>query len=149
MNNNINDKEEVNNDNKNDQNNNNNESTLEKNEQKKEDEFTLKEYLDNVNKELLVISNFEQNEQVKKCTYEKGYFTQEIYVCLTCSREKNTFSGICVGCAFKCHENHEVENLHFKRNFRCDCGNSNFCNNNIYIIFLKIKNLFLSIKIKF
>ncbi len=93
----------------------------------KEDEFTMGEYLDNVNKEILVITKFEKNEQVKKCTYERGYISQEIYICITCSKEKNTLSGICVGCAYKCHENHEVQILYFKRNFRCDCGNSNFC----------------------
>lgn len=93
----------------------------------KEEEFTLNEYIENINKEILVISKFEKNEQVKKCSYEKGYITQEIYVCLTCSKEKDTFAGICVGCAYKCHDQHEVENLYFKRNFRCDCGNSNFC----------------------
>jgi len=93
----------------------------------KEEEFTIKEYLDNMNKELIVISKFEKDEQVKKCTYEKGYITQEIYLCLTCAKEKNSLSGMCVGCAYKCHENHEVENLHFKRNFRCDCGNSKYC----------------------
>lgn len=100
---------------------------LEKEDSPKEEEFTMKEYLDNMNKELLVISKFEKDEQVKKCTYEKGYITQEIYLCLTCAKEKNSFTGMCVGCAYKCHENHEVENLHFKRNFRCDCGNSNYC----------------------
>ena len=96
-------------------------------ENSKEEEFTIDECLDNMNKELLVITKFEKNEQVKKCTYEKGYFTQEIYICLTCSKEKNSTSGICVGCAYKCHENHEIENIGFKRNFRCDCGNSNYC----------------------
>jgi E3 ubiquitin-protein ligase UBR7 len=97
--------------------------------EEKEEEFTMKEYLDNMNKELLVISKFEKDEQVKKCTYEKGYITQEIYICITCTKEKNSITGMCVGCAYKCHENHDVTNLHFKRNFRCDCGNSNYCNN--------------------
>lgn len=100
---------------------------VEKENPPKEEQFTMNEYLDNINKEILVISKFEKDEQVKKCTYEKGYITQEIYVCLTCAKEKNTITGMCVGCAYKCHENHEVENLHFKRNFRCDCGNSNYC----------------------
>lgn len=99
----------------------------ENNADEKEEEFTMKEYLDNVNKELLVISKFEKDDQVKKCTYDKGYIAQEIYVCVTCSKEKNSLTGMCVGCAYKCHENHQVENLHFKRKFRCDCGNSNYC----------------------
>jgi len=97
--------------------------------EEKEEEFTMKEYLDYMNKELLVISKFEKDEQVKKCTYEKGYITQEIYICITCTMEKNSITGMCVGCSYKCHENHDVRNLHFKRNFRCDCGNSNYCNN--------------------
>jgi E3 ubiquitin-protein ligase UBR7 len=98
-------------------------------EPEKEEEFTLNEYLNLLDKEILFISKLEKNEhdELKKCTYDKGYITQEVYVCLTCSKEKNTLSGICLACAFKCHLDHEVENLHFKRNFRCDCGNSNFC----------------------
>jgi E3 ubiquitin-protein ligase UBR7 len=37
-------------------------------------------------------------------------------------------AGMCSGCAFNCHRDHEVENLYFKRKFRCDCGNSKFSN---------------------
>jgi len=93
----------------------------------KEEEFTINEFLENMNKELIVISKFEKDDQVKNCTYQKGYITQEIYVCLTCKKEKDYDSGICVACVYKCHENHEVFNLNFKRNFRCDCGNSKYC----------------------
>ena len=32
--------------------------------------------------------------------------------------------GFCLGCMLKCHENHEVNELYARLDFRCDCGNS-------------------------
>lgn len=112
----------------------------------KEEECTISEYLSSMNKEFLVMEKFEKNEELKKCSYEKGYITQEIYICKTCNSEKNSFAGMCIACAYKCHANHEIENLHFKRNFRCDCGNSNFCKLYLYNLCL-LYNKFLQIPI--
>lgn len=56
-----------------------------------------------------------------KCSYEKGYITQEVYLCKTCNKSSSG-SGICVGCYLDCHIDHEVAELGPKRNFRCDCG---------------------------
>lgn len=30
--------------------------------------------------------------------------------------------GVCYGCSLRCHLQHEIEELFFKRGFRCDCG---------------------------
>lgn len=67
----------------------------------------------------------------KTCTYSKGYvLRQPLYSCKTCNPVDNgTLAGICLGCSYKCHENHELVELYTKRNFRCDCGNSLFPNN--------------------
>lgn len=58
-----------------------------------------------------------------KCSYDKGYITQELYLCKTCNISSQG-SGICVGCYLTCHLDHEVSELGPKANFRCDCGNS-------------------------
>ena len=61
------------------------------------------------------------------CTYNKGYITQECFVCITCFKETKKRAVICLGCSIKCHEdNHEIEPIGFKRHIRCDCGNNNF-----------------------
>ena len=61
------------------------------------------------------------------CTYNKGYITQECFVCMTCFLETQKRHIMCLGCSVKCHdENHEIFPIGFKRNMRCDCGNNNF-----------------------
>ena len=61
------------------------------------------------------------------CTYNKGYITQECFICLTCFQETQKRHIICLGCSVKCHDdNHEIIPIGFKRNMRCDCGNNNF-----------------------
>ena len=61
------------------------------------------------------------------CTYNKGYITQECFVCMTCFQETKKRSIICLGCSIKCHEdNHDIAPIGFKRHMRCDCGNSKF-----------------------
>ena len=63
------------------------------------------------------------------CSYNKGYVTQMVSICLTCNEDsKNSKqAGICPGCAVNCHhESHEIIEIGYRRGFRCDCGNSNF-----------------------
>ncbi len=61
------------------------------------------------------------------CTYNKGYITQECFVCLTCFLETKKRAILCLGCSVKCHDdNHEIVPIGFKRNMRCDCGNNNY-----------------------
>ena len=61
------------------------------------------------------------------CTYNKGYITQECFVCMTCFQETKKRAILCLGCSIKCHEdNHDIAPIGFKRHIRCDCGNHNF-----------------------
>eukprot|EP01083_Nonionella_stella_P233847 823519_1 len=70
-------------------------------------------------------------DTTEKCTHSSGYIRQSVYACITC-REKSagsgdrTHAGICRGCAFTCHLDHEVDELFTRRAFKCDCGNPKF-----------------------
>lgn len=71
------------------------------------------------------------------CSYDSGYVKrQALYACKTCQAESKSSTGetilhgICLACSYECHADHELEELYTKRNFRCDCGNSRFTNNN-------------------
>ena len=97
--------------------------------------FTFQEVLDNVNKEILIVTKYQNHEELKKCTYEKGYITQELYSCATCNNDKKEDAGICNGCAHTCHKDHELNPLFFKRDFRCDCGNSKFSTISIILFY--------------
>ncbi|KAI9136906.1 putative zinc finger in N-recognin-domain-containing protein [Paraphysoderma sedebokerense] len=57
-----------------------------------------------------------------KCTYDKGYATQPVYACLTCTPDK--YKGFCYSCSIMCHTDHQVIELFQKRQFKCDCGDS-------------------------
>ncbi|MES1902159.1 MAG: hypothetical protein MHPSP_000642 [Paramarteilia canceri] len=46
--------------------------------------------------------------------------------CLTCFEKTNKYAALCRDCALECHKDHILEDLHYKRNLRCDCGNGNF-----------------------
>ena len=89
--------------------------------------YNFNELLEN-EKEYIVLSKLKKDPEANTCTYKKGYIQQEVIFCQTCYIEKKLSSGICIGCAYTCHAEHEVLNLGFKRNFKCDCGNSKFCN---------------------
>ena len=88
--------------------------------------ISCNEALNNYNRELLFYEKLKRTEEYKKCTYNKGYIEQEIYFCKTCFEENKKYGIICLGCYFQCHEDHEVINLFYKRNVKCDCGNSHF-----------------------
>ena len=60
------------------------------------------------------------------CTYFKGYIQQECFICLTCLQETKKRAVICLGCSIKCHDEHEIVPIGFKRNIRCDCGNTKY-----------------------
>ena len=60
------------------------------------------------------------------CTYSKGYIQQECFICLTCLLETKKRAVLCLGCSIKCHDEHEIVPIGFKRSIRCDCGNNNF-----------------------
>jgi E3 ubiquitin-protein ligase UBR7 len=92
-----------------------------------EQSYTINEVLGNINKEIMIVSKFKNKKDLKTCSYEKGHTTQEVFVCKTCYKETGKMAGLCGGCAFNCHEDHEIDELGFKRGFRCDCGNSKFC----------------------
>ena len=64
------------------------------------------------------------------CTYDKGYISQECFVCLTCFQETKKRAIVCLGCSIKCHDDsHEIISIGFKRHIKCDCGNCKFINN--------------------
>ena len=91
-----------------------------------DDTISCQDILKNVNKEIVIASKIGENKDLKSCTYEKGYITQELFGCRTCYKEKAELAGICVSCSLNCHEDHDLVHLYFKRNFKCDCGNSKF-----------------------
>ena len=74
------------------------------------------------------------NADDKNCTYHSGGYMkrQALYSCLTCQRKDQASdqgAGICLACSYHCHDqDHELVELYTKRNFRCDCGNSNMDN---------------------
>lgn len=59
-----------------------------------------------------------------ECSYERyGYCEQQIFVCLTCSRDQDRPIGVCEQCSTICHDGHDVRPIGTRRRFRCDCGN--------------------------
>ncbi|KAK2826070.1 hypothetical protein Q5P01_020284 [Channa striata] len=61
------------------------------------------------------------------CSYSRGYVKrQAVFACNTCTPSDAEPAGICLACANKCHDGHDIFELYTKRNFRCDCGNSKF-----------------------
>eukprot|EP00698_Gefionella_okellyi_P012007 TRINITY_DN3210_c0_g1_i1.p1 TRINITY_DN3210_c0_g1~~TRINITY_DN3210_c0_g1_i1.p1 ORF type:complete len:802 (+),score=154.58 TRINITY_DN3210_c0_g1_i1:3-2408(+) len=59
------------------------------------------------------------------CTYELGYCTQRICVCLTCSLPGQPCAALCTACMAKCHRGHEVVFcVGSQSGMKCDCGNS-------------------------
>ncbi|KAK5857389.1 hypothetical protein PBY51_010639 [Eleginops maclovinus] len=63
----------------------------------------------------------------ENCSYSRGYVKrQAVFVCSTCTHNAAEPAGVCLACANKCHDGHDIFELYTKRNFRCDCGNSKF-----------------------
>lgn len=63
----------------------------------------------------------------ENCSYSRGYVKrQAVFACNTCTSRPDEPAGICLACANKCHDGHDIFELYTKRNFRCDCGNSKF-----------------------
>uniref|UniRef100_A0A3Q4GS77 Putative E3 ubiquitin-protein ligase UBR7 n=1 Tax=Neolamprologus brichardi TaxID=32507 RepID=A0A3Q4GS77_NEOBR len=61
------------------------------------------------------------------CSYSKGYVKrQAVFACNTCTPNDAEPAGVCLACANKCHDGHDIFELYTKRNFRCDCGNGKF-----------------------
>ncbi|XP_070835711.1 putative E3 ubiquitin-protein ligase UBR7 isoform X1 [Chaetodon trifascialis] len=63
----------------------------------------------------------------ENCSYSRGYVKrQAVFACNTCTPSAAEHAGICLACANKCHDGHDIFELYTKRNFRCDCGNGKF-----------------------
>ncbi|XP_041827490.1 putative E3 ubiquitin-protein ligase UBR7 [Melanotaenia boesemani] len=63
----------------------------------------------------------------ENCSYSRGYVKrQAVFACNTCTPSSAEPAGVCLACANKCHDGHDIFELYTKRNFRCDCGNSKF-----------------------
>uniref|UniRef100_A0A665WQP4 Putative E3 ubiquitin-protein ligase UBR7 n=1 Tax=Echeneis naucrates TaxID=173247 RepID=A0A665WQP4_ECHNA len=63
----------------------------------------------------------------ENCSYSQGYVKrQAVFACNTCTPRDAEPAGICLACANKCHDGHDIFELYTKRNFRCDCGNRKF-----------------------
>ncbi|XP_061824888.1 putative E3 ubiquitin-protein ligase UBR7 [Nerophis lumbriciformis] len=63
----------------------------------------------------------------ENCSYSRGYVKrQAVFACNTCAPNAAEPAGICLACANKCHDGHDIFELYTKRNFRCDCGNNKF-----------------------
>jgi E3 ubiquitin-protein ligase UBR7 len=91
-----------------------------------EETMTFSDVLKNLNKEIIAVTKYEENKELKSCSYKDGYITQEIFSCVTCFNDTSQMAGICKGCSLHCHRDHELLPLYFKRDFKCDCGNSQF-----------------------
>jgi len=98
-----------------------------------EEIINLKDYgknlLDLHNNSRIFHHKVKQLPLLNSCTYDKGYITQNLSICLTCNEDsKNSKkAGLCPGCSLNCHdEYHDIKEIGYKRHFRCDCGNSNF-----------------------
>ncbi|XP_022958642.1 putative E3 ubiquitin-protein ligase UBR7 isoform X1 [Cucurbita moschata] len=90
-----------------------------------EQTISIQEYLKEVEEQELEADLVLGGDEGKECTYSKGYLKrQAIFSCLTCTPDGN--AGVCTACSLSCHDGHEIVELWTKRNFRCDCGNSNF-----------------------
>ncbi|XP_075963818.1 putative E3 ubiquitin-protein ligase UBR7 [Anarhichas minor] len=83
-----------------------------------------------------ILSNEEELEKAlcvlagsdpENCSYSRGYVKrQAVFACNTCTPNAAEPAGVCLACANKCHDGHDIFELYTKRNFRCDCGNSKF-----------------------
>ncbi|XP_077394546.1 putative E3 ubiquitin-protein ligase UBR7 [Festucalex cinctus] len=63
----------------------------------------------------------------ENCSYSLGYAKrQAVFACNTCTPDASQPAGVCLACANKCHDGHDLFELYTKRNFRCDCGNGKF-----------------------
>ncbi|XP_029900516.1 putative E3 ubiquitin-protein ligase UBR7 [Myripristis murdjan] len=63
----------------------------------------------------------------ENCSYSQGYVKrQAVFACSTCTPSGAEPAGLCLACANKCHDGHNIFELYTKRNFRCDCGNDKF-----------------------
>uniref|UniRef100_A0A8C3G0C5 Ubiquitin protein ligase E3 component n-recognin 7 n=1 Tax=Cyclopterus lumpus TaxID=8103 RepID=A0A8C3G0C5_CYCLU len=63
----------------------------------------------------------------ENCSYSRGYAKrQAVFACNTCTPNVAEPAGVCLACANKCHDGHDIFELYTKRNFRCDCGNGKF-----------------------
>ncbi|KAM4542130.1 putative E3 ubiquitin-protein ligase UBR7 isoform 1-T1 [Odontesthes bonariensis] len=63
----------------------------------------------------------------ENCSYSRGYVKrQAVFACNTCTPNAAEPAGVCLACANKCHDGHDIFELYTKRNFRCDCGNGKF-----------------------
>ena len=98
-------------------------------------ELTVGEYLELLSEEQSILSMAKKLGITEECTWQKGYISQPIYLCKTCTPHShlpntntNTKSpgGICLACALNCHKDHDIHEVGAKRAFRCDCGNSIF-----------------------
>ena len=63
---------------------------------------------------------------LKSCTYNQGYINQPLFSCLTCrggtgEEGAGRDVALCAACAYKCHGDHELEEIFEKRHTRCDC----------------------------
>ena len=63
---------------------------------------------------------------LKSCTYSAGYIQQPLFSCITCrggtgDEGDGRDVALCAACAFKCHSDHELEEIYEKRHTRCDC----------------------------
>jgi len=70
----------------------------------------------------------------KKCTFElfgKEYFTQEHYLCKTCSpsgeddlitANQNNQKAVCLYCSKTCHRGHNLQPQKLDEQSHCDCG---------------------------
>jgi E3 ubiquitin-protein ligase UBR7 len=82
---------------------------------------TLQEYLNEID------AQEKEAEEVlgldcSTCFYPQGYIKQKVYACITCAAETGVLCGVCYSCFVTCHTDHEMHELFYRRNFRCDCG---------------------------
>ena len=63
-------------------------------EKEKEELITVGDYVKSIDKQILFDLKCQKSEEFNKCTYDKGYISQEIYFCETCFNENKKYSVI-------------------------------------------------------
>ena len=69
-------------------------------EKEKEELITVGDFVKSIDKQILFDLKCQKSEEFNKCTYDKGYISQEIYFCETC------FENIYSNNLDSIHENH-------------------------------------------
>lgn len=84
--------------------------------------MTLRQYL-SMQEQLELEARTALPRKFDTCSYGLGYLRQQLYVCRDCTTDGRV-AAVCYACSIACHPSCSLVELHVRRHFRCDCGNS-------------------------